>query len=176
MNEHANLEVHEQAARVEVRRAEQRNPFVDDHCLAVHHARLEEPDVRAGAHQLPQVVPAGEIGDGVVRARGHDQRDDAAGVSLHQQGTQQNFVRQKIRRHDPDASFRLLDHRDDAFVKRIARHIGTARDDLQIAIATRADHGLRGDFLVQFRGGLAARENTSRRGRPRSTARRRGPR
>ena len=139
VDEHADLEVHEERAQVEVGGPEQADAVVDDHALAVHHARLVEQHLHAGLLQFPQVITPGMVGDRVVRPSRHHELDLVAGPRLHQQRAEDHLVGNEIGRDDPDAVLGLLDERDDALVERVARDVRSAGHDLQFPRAARIE-------------------------------------
>ncbi len=83
----------------------------------------------------------------MIGSGGDDQRDGATGMGLHHQRPEENLVWQKIRRDDQQAAIGLLDHGQDAFVKRVAGYIRPWLATCKIARAAR----LRDGFCIDFR-------------------------
>jgi len=92
---------------------------------------------------------------GLVGLGGENQGYLATGAGFDDERAEQDVVRQKARRHDPQAATGLLNHRNNSLVKRIAGHVWPAGDHLKIAGAV--GDGRR-DFAVQCGGRLAGGE------------------
>lgn len=124
VEEHADLEVHEEAAHIHVGGAEEGLPVVHEECLGVEHAGFVGEDAGTGADELAEGGTAGEVGDGVVGAFGEDQGDVAAGAGFDDEAAEEDLIGNEVGGDDPDAFLGFLDHGEDALVERVAEDVG----------------------------------------------------
>jgi len=116
------LVVEEEAARIEVGRAGQREAVVDDDRLRMHHVR-REPDARTGACQIAQRPVSRHVGEPVIRALRQHQIDRDAAARREGQCHQQGRVGNEVRRHREDALARHEGARDEQDDRPVVRDL-----------------------------------------------------